>query len=107
MSHGISAVVRQRILELDAESCNVCFSKTNLHLDHIWPRALGGDDDPANLWVLCAACNLRKGGRHPYEWWVSIESEVENHEVWLAIGPAVMDAGWRAYVLGTYVEPRL
>lgn len=30
------------------------------HLDHGYPKALGGDDDPENMILSCATCNLRK-----------------------------------------------
>lgn len=32
-----------------------------LHLDHIVARRWGGGDDPRNLQVVHARCNLRKG----------------------------------------------
>ena len=32
-----------------------------VHIDHIYPRAEGGSDDPSNLQVLCQSCNLVKG----------------------------------------------
>jgi len=32
-------------------------------VDHVVPRALGGDDDPANLRAACTPHNLSKGGR--------------------------------------------
>jgi 5-methylcytosine-specific restriction endonuclease McrA len=32
------------------------------HVDHIIPRRLGGDDSLLNLQLLCASCNLSKGG---------------------------------------------
>lgn len=31
------------------------------HIDHAYPKALGGDDDPDNLILACATCNIRKG----------------------------------------------
>jgi hypothetical protein len=30
------------------------------HVDHIFPRSLGGDGSPSNGQVLCRTCNLRK-----------------------------------------------
>lgn len=30
------------------------------HVDHGYPRILGGDDDPENLILACATCNLSK-----------------------------------------------
>ncbi|MDE0135015.1 MAG: HNH endonuclease [Acidimicrobiaceae bacterium] len=35
----------------------------DFHLDHITPRSKGGPDIDANLQLLCAACNGRKGNR--------------------------------------------
>lgn len=34
-----------------------------LHVDHRIPLAAGGTDNPANLTILCASCNLAKGAR--------------------------------------------
>jgi 5-methylcytosine-specific restriction endonuclease McrA len=33
-------------------------------IEHILPRAHGGDDDPHNLALACARCNFQKGWRH-------------------------------------------
>ncbi len=30
------------------------------HMDHGYPRIFGGDDDPDNLFLACATCNIRK-----------------------------------------------
>lgn len=34
-----------------------------VHLDHITPRSLGGDNDAMNLITACAACNCARGNR--------------------------------------------
>jgi hypothetical protein len=34
-----------------------------LHIDHVRPVSLGGSDDPSNLQLLCARCNLSKYNR--------------------------------------------
>jgi hypothetical protein len=34
-----------------------------LELDHIVPRARGGTNDEANLWLSCSVCNGHKGDR--------------------------------------------
>jgi hypothetical protein len=52
----------------DAEVCTVCFTKGDLHVDHIVPKALGGTDHPDNLQILCRGCNCSKGGRTHWEW---------------------------------------
>ena len=45
------------------KACDIRFSKRNLTLDHIVPRGKGGPDIPANLQLLCGACNSEKGTR--------------------------------------------
>ena len=41
--------------------CQMCGQEGN-HVDHVIPRRLGGDDSITNLQLLCASCNLSKGG---------------------------------------------
>jgi 5-methylcytosine-specific restriction endonuclease McrA len=43
--------------------CQRCGSTTELQLDEIVPRSLGGTWDDANLRVLCADCHRRIGRR--------------------------------------------
>jgi HNH endonuclease len=38
------------------------------HKDHVVPRSRGGRDEPYNIVIACAACNLSKGDRLPSEW---------------------------------------
>lgn len=33
------------------------------HIDHIMPRARGGQNDTTNLRLLCMSCNCQKGAR--------------------------------------------
>jgi len=45
--------------------CQVLFPFRNMTVDHIIPRARGGQDNLDNLQLLCAACNATKGtGSH-------------------------------------------
>jgi len=37
------------------------------HVDHVLPLALGGDNSPANLQLLCAHCNHTKSAAHPVD----------------------------------------
>jgi 5-methylcytosine-specific restriction endonuclease McrA len=43
--------------------CPICGVLTDLTVDHILPRCLGGPDSPSNRRQLCRRCNSVKGGR--------------------------------------------
>jgi len=48
----------------DNHTCQYCGRRgSNLTLDHVIPRRLGGKYSWENLVTACAACNHRKGGR--------------------------------------------
>lgn len=53
--------VRISIFERDNWKCLTCDTDSDLTLDHIYPVALGGSDDPSNLQTLCRSCNSKKG----------------------------------------------
>lgn len=61
----IPAKTRQQIYARDGHTCLYCGRRRGsailLHLDHLYPYALGGTDDPENLVTACADCNLTKG----------------------------------------------
>jgi 5-methylcytosine-specific restriction endonuclease McrA len=63
----IRAAVRRR----DGNACVVCGSTTKLHVHHVTPARLGGDDSMDNLVTLCALhhrqadAKLRRRGRDP------------------------------------------
>lgn len=45
--------------------CGICGVAPSTTVDHIVPRAHGGDDRRANLRGACAPCNLARGSRPP------------------------------------------
>lgn len=55
----VSDEVRARIFERD-KVCQACGTDAGLTIDHIKARCLGGENDEANLQVLCLPCNCRK-----------------------------------------------
>ncbi len=57
--------LRQQVLDRDGHVCQYCGSEENLHIDHIIPKRLVGEqgDTLENLITACRACNLSKGGK--------------------------------------------
>lgn len=60
---AVTPATSDRIKKRDGEICAQCGSREDLTIDHIHPRALGGDHEDDNLRVLCRSCNSRKGAR--------------------------------------------
>ncbi len=63
-----TAMKRARIYIRDRYRCQYCGDQKNaaeLTLDHILPRAQGGESTPQNLVSACIKCNQRKGNRTP------------------------------------------
>lgn len=59
---------RRNLFARDRNQCQYCgrhFSTNELSIDHVLPRALGGQDTWENLVCACVKCNARKGGRTP------------------------------------------
>ncbi len=55
--------------------CVACEAKIDLHVDHIYPLALGGNSHPLNLQLLCKSCNCSKRHTDPVKWAVRIGRE--------------------------------
>lgn len=59
---------RRNIFARDRNRCQFCgkrFPTSELSLDHVIPRSMGGKTTWQNLVCCCVACNVRKGGRTP------------------------------------------
>lgn len=71
LPHGLSCgPTRRWILARDQYQCQYCGAQPPRHdltLDHIIPRARGGQHTWENLVACCRRCNNRKGGRTPQE----------------------------------------
>ncbi|MNC93368.1 HNH endonuclease [compost metagenome] len=52
--------VRLFVWERDGGRCVRCEREDDLQFDHVIPVARGGGDAPANIQVLCGACNRAK-----------------------------------------------
>lgn len=59
---------RRGIYDRDNNTCQYCgkrFSSSDLSIEHVNPRRLGGTSTWENCVLACIPCNLRKGGRTP------------------------------------------
>lgn len=59
---------RRNLFARDRNQCQYCgrtFPTSDLSIDHVLPRAQGGQDTWENLVCACIKCNARKGGRTP------------------------------------------
>ncbi len=62
----ISQALRQRIAQQALSRCGYCLTQEMvsgipLTLEHILPKAKGGEDIEDNLWLSCRLCNEAKG----------------------------------------------
>lgn len=58
--------LRDFIIERDGLLCGICglaVPADDVHIDHVYPRALGGSDEADNLQVAHSRCNMRKGAK--------------------------------------------
>lgn len=61
---------RRNIFARDRNSCQYCGKKyvtSELSLDHIIPRSIGGKATWTNIVCACTKCNVKKGGRTPHQ----------------------------------------
>ncbi|HTV47208.1 MAG TPA: HNH endonuclease [Phycisphaerae bacterium] len=61
---------RRNIYARDHGTCQYCgkkFTTSELSLDHVIPRAMGGKTVWENLVCACVRCNAKKGGRTPQQ----------------------------------------
>jgi 5-methylcytosine-specific restriction endonuclease McrA len=59
---------RRNIFARDKNKCQYCgkrFPTSELSLDHVIPRSMGGKSMWENIVCACANCNVKKGGRTP------------------------------------------
>jgi 5-methylcytosine-specific restriction endonuclease McrA len=61
---------RINIFARDAFTCQYCaehLARSDLNLDHVVPRSLGGKSTWENVVCCCVDCNRQKGGRTPVQ----------------------------------------
>lgn len=60
---AVTKRTRFEVLRRDDHTCQYCGAKApdvTLHIDHVMPVSLGGDDKPGNLVTACKDCNAGK-----------------------------------------------
>lgn len=60
---AVTKRTRFEVLRRDNHTCQYCGAKApdvTMHIDHVMPVALGGDDKPGNLVTACKDCNAGK-----------------------------------------------
>ena len=60
-------ISRKSVLARDDYTCQYCGSKSNLTIDHVFPRHRGGENTWENVVCCCLRCNNRKGPHTPQE----------------------------------------
>ena len=60
-------ISRKSVLARDDFTCQYCGSKSNLTIDHVFPRHRGGETTWENMVCCCLRCNNKKGPHTPQE----------------------------------------
>jgi 5-methylcytosine-specific restriction endonuclease McrA len=68
MAETIAKSLGDRVANEARHRCGYCLtdqrvSGAQMHIEHIIPRARGGQSTESNLWLSCALCNSFKGTR--------------------------------------------
>jgi 5-methylcytosine-specific restriction endonuclease McrA len=104
---------RRNIFARDGNRCQYCgrkFPTSELSLDHVIPRALGGGSTWVNLVCACTDCNARKGGRTPTAAGMHLKRKPvkpkRNPVFRLSIGQKKY-ASWRQFLSSAYWDVEL
>ncbi|MBI0474237.1 HNH endonuclease [Sphingomonas sp. MA1305] len=75
------AKLRQMAFERDGECCGYCGTEAGpFEIDHIVPRAAGGENVLENVIVACQSCNRAKRDRQGEEWRVLSDRRARDRE---------------------------
>jgi 5-methylcytosine-specific restriction endonuclease McrA len=92
---------RKNILRRDGHRCQYC-GRTDVPLtvDHIIPRAKGGEDSWENLVAACVRCNNKKGDQLPGEARMSLTRRPirPNHVMFIRDFVGSVDDCWKPYL---------
>ena len=94
-------LTRKNVLRRDMYRCGYCGrGDLPLTIDHIIPKAKGGDDSWENLITACTLCNNKKSDRTPEEAEMSllIKPHKPNHILFIKNSVGKLDDNWRPYL---------
>ncbi|MFO7524189.1 MAG: HNH endonuclease [Ignavibacteriaceae bacterium] len=94
-------LTRRNILRRDGYKCAYCGrGDLPLTVDHIIPRARGGDDVWENLISACTKCNNKKGDRTPDEARMALiyRPFKPNHVMFIKNVVGKLDDKWKPYL---------
>ncbi len=92
---------RKNILRRDGHRCQYCGrSDAVLTVDHVFPRARGGEETWENLVCACVHCNNKKGDRTPEEAKMRLDRKPlrPNHVTFLRHYMGSFDDRWKPYL---------
>ncbi len=92
---------RKNILRRDSHRCQYCGrGDVPLTVDHIVPKARGGEDTWENLVCACIRCNNKKGDRVPHEAQMVLRRKPirPNHVMFLRDFVGYVDEHWKPYL---------
>lgn len=92
---------RKNILRRDGHRCQYCGrSDVPLTVDHVIPRARGGEDAWENLVGACVRCNNKKGDRTPSEAQMPLVRKPirPNHVMFIRDFVGTVDDRWKPYL---------
>lgn len=94
-------LTRKNILRRDSFKCAYCGrGDLPLTLDHVIPKARGGDDSWENLVSACIKCNNKKGDRTPHEADMKLHTNpyAPSHIVFIRNTVQKIDEQWKPYL---------
>lgn len=93
-------ITRRALFARDDWACLYCGSTTNLTVDHVIPRARGGEHAWTNLATCCAPCNRRKGHADLRDVGMKLRHQpsAPPRDVFVFVMSRVPPSAWRQYL---------
>lgn len=103
--HRRAALNRRSVFSRDDHTCQYCGS-TAESIDHVVPRAKGGQHSWDNVVAACRRCNITKRDRLLHETTMTLRTtpRAPNGSAWILVSVGTVPDDWRQYLSG---EPAL